>query len=103
MKHVETTDPDVMPWFDPDLAPLLSNRPVETEADLIAAAVEPCWSMEMREFFDIIDDDELEAQHSGEAECRICNGEAYAVAEREQIRKEELLEFETEWDPTIRL
>ena len=103
MNTVETTDPDVMPWFDPLLADYLSHRPIETEADLIAAAAEPGFDMELREFYEIFEDDELEEAHTGEAVCKICNGTAYAVAERERIRKEELTEYATTWDPTIRL
>lgn len=104
MNTIEITDEDVMPYFSVLAADDLSNRPIATEADLIAAAAPPSsYSMgEARAFFEVLDDDEHEDSHIAGL-CKICNGEHYSVAEREQIRKEELLEFETEWDPTIRL
>lgn len=104
MNHVETVDASVEPAVERLGVYPKSIRPAETEADLIAAAAPYVYGYgAIRGLFELLDDDERRLAHDLER-CGICdNDDPYGVSEREQMRKQAMIEYEVEWDPTIRL
>lgn len=104
MVALEVVDPSVQPSLDDTFVGqkrILYARPLETEADLIAAAAPP-GALEIRYMVTEIADDAFEDVHS-RGTCSMCNGDKDYVQEMKRDCEAELAEYDVEWDPTIRL
>ena len=98
---VEVTDPASITSQDLPRSKA-DPRPMETEADLIAAAAptNSAWSGYGRKLIELLDD---EAHEYSETSCSYCvSWTASNERDRSAIQHSYLRQFETEWDPTIR-
>lgn len=100
MHAVEVVNPDA-PVFADFNGHYKDCRPLETEADQIAAAIEP-GEIHARCLFDLFDDP---WQEWHDKYCITCSTESGTVAaywaQWRDDCKSEMIAFEVEWDPTI--
>lgn len=109
MRAVETTNPSIGPWTYPTVETprdpsLHGKRPLETEADLIAAAA-PQGRITARWFCELISDSLPDAFHEGV--CELCSTDSGTFAsfwkDWAAAVEGEMEHYGVEWDPTIRL